>query len=586
MSDGLSLLSVKDLETLAQLLGVQPKNLAYLIYKVKDTDRYTRFEIPKKSGGTRIITAPDIRLKKIQSKLAQALLEVYPERHCVHGFAKGKSIRSNARQHLHKRWVVNIDLKDFFPSIHFGRIKGFLQASPFHFGDKLSREIANLCCCNNTLPQGAPTSPIISNFVCWRLDNELFKLAKSCKCVYSRYADDITFSTNMKELPERIGRIEEDNLFLSTEITDIIKHNSFEINKEKVRFSRCNNHQEVTGITVNSHTTNVRRKYVRKVRAMLHACEHFGVEKAAAEHYSKYRTGKNPVNKVESFLSELEGKIGHIRYIKQIRGEDGKFYDIKNGVYDNLRKRFLKIYPESSLSATRIYLSDADKPIILGEGETDWKYMKKALDYFQRKGEFMDLDLSFREYGNKESVGYKKLLDFCDSTMEPFPNKVICIFDRDAQEVLNRHKGCTRHFKQWGNNVFSIVLPVLTGGPERFCIEQYFSDKEIMTEDENGRRLYLSSEFDKETGCHLKDPDIKYGKKSRNGSWSYLKKDYTVVLPDNVWDASGRNIALPKSSFASNIYNNCNGFNNFNFDNFRKLFEVVKMIMICDYEQQ
>ena len=122
MSERPGILSVCDLESLARLLKVQPKALAYIIYKVKDEDRYSQFEIPKKRGGTRQITAPDDRLKTIQSRLAKELLEVYPDRHCVHGFAKGKSIRSNARAHLHKKWIVNIDLKDFFPSIEQPRI--------------------------------------------------------------------------------------------------------------------------------------------------------------------------------------------------------------------------------------------------------------------------------------------------------------------------------------------------------------------------------------------------------------------------------------------------------------------------------
>lgn len=102
----------------------------------------------------------------------------------MHGFAKGKSIRSNARVHLHKRWLVNIDLKDFFPSIHFGHIFGIFKAEPFNFPERLAREIANLCSFNNSLPQRAPTSPVLSNFVCRRLDNELYKLAKACNHIH------------------------------------------------------------------------------------------------------------------------------------------------------------------------------------------------------------------------------------------------------------------------------------------------------------------------------------------------------------------------------------------------------------------
>lgn len=88
---------ILDLESLARLLNVQPKKLSYIIYKLKDEDRYTQFEIPKKRGGSRTITAPDGRLKAIQSRLAKELLKVYPERHCVHGYVKGRSIKNQCQ---------------------------------------------------------------------------------------------------------------------------------------------------------------------------------------------------------------------------------------------------------------------------------------------------------------------------------------------------------------------------------------------------------------------------------------------------------------------------------------------------------
>ena len=577
MSNRPKLLSVYNLESLARLLRVQPKKLAYIIYKVKDEDRYHQFDIPKKGGGTRTITAPDERLKTVQSRLAKELLMMYPERHCVHGFVKGKSIRSNASQHIHKRWIVNIDLKDFFPSIHFGRVFGMLRAKPFSFGERLAREIANLCCCGNALPQGAPTSPVLSNFVCWQLDNQLYKFAKSCKCTYSRYADDITFSTNLKELPPEIGTITENRLVLSPALTDIIRANSFEINSEKVRYAQRNNRQEITGIVVNSSRTNVRRTYVRQVRAMLHACEQFGLDAAAKEHYTKYRPDREPADPVKSFLYELQGKIGYIGFIKRYREENGEVYD--SNVYAKLKNRLTKLYPEANLSATRLYLSGSERPVILGEGITDWKYIKKALERFQAAGEYNDLDLRFREYEDYEGVGWSRLLNFCKFNMASFPHKVICIFDCDEDRILTEAKDPSEPFKYWGNNVYSIILPRPDGRPDRFCIEQYFTDKEIMTADEKGRRLYLSSEFDNESGKHLSLPGVHYAKKSPTGSFDYLKRKYTLVLPDGVWNADGKNIALPKRDFAEFIYDEKKGFEKFNFENFKLLFDVMREVM-------
>lgn len=577
MSDSPGILSVLDLESLAKLLKVQPKKLAYIIYKVKDEDRYTQFEIPKKRGGTRTITAPDKRLKTIQSRLAKKLLEVYPERHIVHGFARGKSIRSNASQHLHKRWIVNIDLKDFFPSIHFGRVFGMLKAKPFCFGERLAREIANLCCCKNVLPQGAPTSPVVSNFICWQLDNQLYRLAKSCHCTYSRYADDITFSTNLKELPPEIGTIADGRLILSPSLKDIIRDNSFEVNPEKVHYAKSNNRQEVTGVVVNSSRPNVRRTFFRQVRAMLHACEQFGLDAAAKEHYDKYRTDRKPTDPVKSFLYELKGKIGYIGFIKRFRAENGEVYD--SCLYDKLKNRLKKLYPEANLSATRLYLSESERPVVLGEGITDWKYMKRALDGFQMAGYYKNLDLIFREYEDYEGVGWSRLLNFCKFNMESFPHKVICVFDCDEDKILAEATDPSKPFKYWGKNVYSIILPRPDGRPDRFCIEQYFTDEEIMTADEKGHRLYLSSEFDKETGKHLSLPGVHYAKKSPAGSFDYLKRQFTLVLPDSVWNAQGKNIALPKRDFAEYIYSGKPGYDKFGFGSFKELFDVIREVL-------
>ncbi len=381
MPDIPPLLSVSNISSLASLLRIKPKSLSYLIYKVKNEDRYHIFEIPKKSGGARIIYAPDNRLKTIQRRLSKELLLVYPARTCVHGYVNGRNIRSNARYHLHKKWIINIDLKDFFQSIHFGRVRGLLQSEPFNYGQRLANEIANLCCYKNLLTQGASTSPILSNFICWRLDKELSLLASSCHCSFSRYADDITISTNTKDIPTEMGYIEEGSFKLSEKILDIIHSNGFTVNEEKVRFATNNNRQEVTGLVVNSKTTNVRRSYIRQVRAMLHACEEYGLPAASKEHYLRYKKVHLPTDPEKSFLSELQGKIGYIRYIKQYRKLDGTFYDAP--LYDQLKNRLKKIYPESSLSASRVYLSEAERPILLGEGKTDWKYLKKALEYFQ-----------------------------------------------------------------------------------------------------------------------------------------------------------------------------------------------------------
>lgn len=569
-------LDIIDRRGLAEFLDTTDKKLAYVIYKIPDDKRYFKFEIPKKSGGTRTIMMPDARLKAIQRKLAERMLEVYPGRFEVHGFSKGKNTYSNAQAHLRKRWIVNIDLEDFFPSIHFGRVKGMFLARPFAFNDSLSRELANLCCCNNSLPQGAPTSPIISNLICWKLDNKLHMLAKKARCTYTRYADDITFSTNQKELPKEIGEIDaEGKLHLSEALMSIINDNSFKINQQKVRYACRNNRQEVTGLIVNNSRPNVRRTYVRKVRAMIHACEKYGIDAAAKEHFETFAPEKHPENAGKAFMNEIVGRAGYIRYVKRIiRGEVVE----DSPVYKSLYERIKAIFPEAQMSPTRQFISESERPVILGEGKTDWKILKRALQWFQEGGEYMDLQVSFREYRENETVGWSNLLDFCEkSWLISSEKQVICVFDGDLKQSY--HEKVTtaqKNYKNWGYNVFSLVLPrPLERTRKEISIEQYFSDEEIKTVNDAGRRLYISDEFDPDTGRHKNEPGITF-----TGPLGCLNRPYPFIIDSNVRDNDGHSIALSKSDFADNVLNGVGPFKDFDFKNFRLVFDEMREILI------
>ena len=116
----------------------------------------------------------------------------------VHGFVKNKSVLSNAKQHLKKKYILNLDLKNFYGSINFGRVRGLFMSKPFNMGDRAATIIAQICCDNDSLPQGACTSPIISNFIMSRLDKELIQFAKNTHTTYTRYADDMLISSITK----------------------------------------------------------------------------------------------------------------------------------------------------------------------------------------------------------------------------------------------------------------------------------------------------------------------------------------------------------------------------------------------------
>ena len=154
---------------------------------------YNDFSVPSKSGKTRLISAPDRRLKMLQRTIAPLLDKIYIPRNPVHGFVQDRSVKTNATSHSRSKFVVNLDIEHFFPSISENRIAGLLKA--LGVNDDVAAIVARLCTNKGILPQGAPTSPVLSNMICFRLDKEMLAIAKAARCIYTRYADDITFSS-------------------------------------------------------------------------------------------------------------------------------------------------------------------------------------------------------------------------------------------------------------------------------------------------------------------------------------------------------------------------------------------------------
>jgi len=313
---------------LAAALGVSWEQLRFLLYRAKARQRYASFVLKKKSGGApRIIHAPTGALKTLQRRTAIMLAKVYSPKASTHGFVSGKSVVSNARAHLRRRLVFNIDLKDFFPSIHIGRVIGLLQKEPYLIPKPIAIVMAQICCHNAKLPQGAPTSPLISNMICARMDGELARLARSHGAFYTRYADDITFSTNREILPAVFGQVIDSARGVvdlsGCQLEKIISSNGFVVNQQKVRLASGNQTRLVTGVKVNS-IPNVRRTYVRNIRAMLDDWRRHGYTEAEKTHNEiRGLTG----NTRAEFRRVVHGKIS---YLKMVKGEHdpvwAKFY--------------------------------------------------------------------------------------------------------------------------------------------------------------------------------------------------------------------------------------------------------------------
>ena len=291
------------------------KALNYFAFSKNKDSLYSEFHIKKKNGGERKIAAPENYLKYVLKNLNIILNVVYDFHPKANGFVPNKSVVTNAQQHIGKNYVYNIDLKDFFPSINFRRIKAVLELPPLKLNDELAFMIANLVTYNGYLTQGAPTSPTISNIVAERLDRRLNGLAKKYNCHYTRYADDITFSSDHNIYKSEGAFIKK--------MRKIVEKENFQINPAKTRLQRRNYKQEVTGITVNEKT-NVPRRYIREIRAILNNWEKRGFKYAENTFKIYYHADKGHVKKFDPYLvNVLEGKLD---YLKMVRGEKDTFY--------------------------------------------------------------------------------------------------------------------------------------------------------------------------------------------------------------------------------------------------------------------
>lgn len=304
---------------IAALLDVDFDDLFYWTYRTPPSRQYTSFEIRKHSGAQRRIDAPTTNIKILQQKLNQVLRAVYAPKPCVHGFVPGRSVKTNADQHKGRRYVFNIDLKDFFPSINFGRVRGMFMGKPYGLPPRVATVLAHLCCFERRLPQGAPTSPVISNMICARMDSQILGLAYEHRCTYTRYADDMTFSTSRQTFPAALAPVNKFNqVAVGADLRAIIEGNGFEIHPEKIWLRRRDERQEVTGLTVNVEP-NVRRRYMNQIRAMLHAGLKHGLPAAQLEHDRRYsRKHRAPWRKPPPFEKVLQGKI---EYLGMVRGQ-------------------------------------------------------------------------------------------------------------------------------------------------------------------------------------------------------------------------------------------------------------------------
>lgn len=297
--------------------------------------RYCQFHIKKKSGGIRVITVPRNRSFMMMLQAVNEILKaIYTPSDYAMGFTSGRSVVSNATIHKGQNYIFNIDLKDFFPSIEQFRVWKRLQLKPFNFPKQIANIIAGLCSMRQVrdvidktkehendkkykyvLPQGSPVSPIITNMVCDTLDRRLAGLAHRFGLHYSRYADDITFSS-MHYVYAPDGKFR-------TELCRIITEQGFTINEDKTRLQKLGARQEVTGIII-SQKLNVTKRYVRDIRNILYIWDRYGYTTAIAKFLPKYKAAKGHVKKGNPDLQNVIG--GKLMYLRMVKGDEDSVY--------------------------------------------------------------------------------------------------------------------------------------------------------------------------------------------------------------------------------------------------------------------
>lgn len=413
---------IKDGEFEAKRHIITEKQLKYFSSSKNAPKRFRTFNIKKKSGGKREINAPCRQLKYILYFLNQALSSIYEPDSAAMGFVLGKSIADNAQMHIGHNYVFNIDLKDFFSSIPQPRVWKRLQLKPFEFSPEVANVVAGLCCNyneqvgQNVLPQGAPTSPLLTNAICGNLDRKMRGVAKRFGLHYTRYADDMTFSSMHTSVNEQ--NIYKEGSDFREEILRIISEEGFTINNKKTRLYKKGCRQEVTGLTVNT-VANVSRKYLNELRWILRVWEKYGYSKAYALFYPRYKKEKGYIKKGEPVMENVIG--GKLDYMRMVRGASNPTYKKLKARFDKLQqvvycgteedqtqaKKFMYVQPYTMAEFkeyfnTDVYLTITKNYKLVGKCTIDETEKKLSISHATQKFLCPELKL-YKEGDNIES---------------------------------------------------------------------------------------------------------------------------------------------------------------------------------------
>lgn len=308
---------------------------------------YDVYKIPKKRGGYREIASPSLELKSIQEFINENVLAYGDVSNYCHGFVKGRSIVTNALNHCNKELVICMDIKDFFRSI---KIEDIISVfSNMGYNKQISNALGMWCSFKGALVAGSPSSPALSNLVFSKLDEIINDISIKYKFIYSRYADDMVFSTNKKD-----ANYNE----LIEEVEKCVKDFNFSINAEKTKIYPKGGKQEVTGLIVNN-TVKVKSKIKKEVLTHIYYCQKFGFENHLSRCDKEYilKSSIEQIKIKRHFINYIKGKINFIKMVEPLNG-------------GNIEKRYLEVFAEEEAK-----LQLEEKPIIIEFEELDDIYI-------------------------------------------------------------------------------------------------------------------------------------------------------------------------------------------------------------------
>jgi len=262
-----------DNQNLSKLVGYSEEYLNGAKYC---TDKfYRRFSVPKRGGGSRMISEPLPSLKEVQRWIYNKILLQVPVSDAAKAYVPGKKLKESARLHRSQGFVLRVDIKDFFPTISRYRVFGLFRS--LGYCSEVAGSLSHLCCLDESLPQGSPCSPYLSNIILRSLDKRMLSYCRSRGLRYSRYADDFSIS----------GRSFSHSLIAL--VCEMIRSEGFDVNEKKTAIMRAGGRQIVVGAVVNQKI-NAHREYRRKLRQDFYYVNKHGLDSHLA-HIGEFRSG-------------------------------------------------------------------------------------------------------------------------------------------------------------------------------------------------------------------------------------------------------------------------------------------------------